>query len=89
MERGCSCLCHAGALPYGSMRQYRNSQIARRQPMVSTIIPLKDAVYMQVETFGRGQTPTDRAGQPAELAPPFVFLANTAGEPMLCVLLVL
>ena len=49
----------------------------------------KDAVYMQVETFGRGQTPTDRAGQPAELAPPFVFLANTAGVPMLWVLLVL
>ncbi len=31
-----------------------------------------------METFGRGQTPTDRAGQPAELAPPFVFLANNA-----------
>lgn len=25
-------------------------------------------------------TPIDRAGQPAELAPGFVFLANNAGE---------
>ena len=41
-----------------------------------------------METFGRGQTPTDRAGQPAELAPPYVFLANTAGVPMLWVPLV-
>ncbi|CAL5227012.1 g9903 [Coccomyxa viridis] len=42
-------------------------------PLIAESFPAE-----KVETFGRGQTPTDRAGQPAELAPPFVFLANTA-----------
>ena len=51
--------------------------------------PSNNALNMQVKTFGRGQTPTDRAGQPAELAPPFVFLANTAGVLMLCIPFVL
>ena len=89
MKLGCSCLHHAGLLPCGSLRQCRNSQNCKTTAHGVHNDSSKDAVYMQVETFGRGQTPTDRAGQPAELAPPFVFLANTAGVRMLWVLLVL
>lgn len=37
-------------------------------------------VALQVKDFGKGMTPIDRAGQPAELAPAFVFLANNAGD---------
>ena len=81
------CLCHAGSLSYRSLRQCRNSHNARWHLTVFTMRPLTMHFHMQVKTFGRGQTPSDRAGQPAELAPPFVFLANTAGVPMLWVLL--
>ncbi len=34
---------------------------------------------MQTKEFGKGMTPIDRAGQPAELAPGFVFLAVNSG----------
>ncbi len=33
---------------------------------------------MQVKDFGKGMTPINRAGQPRELAPAFVFLATNA-----------
>ena len=33
----------------------------------------------QVKDFGKGMTPINRAGQPRELAPTFVYLANNAG----------
>lgn len=36
-------------------------------------------MLLQVKDFGKGMTPINRAGQPAELAPSFVFLANNAG----------
>ena len=34
---------------------------------------------LQTKEFGKGMTPIDRAGQPAELAPGFVFLADNSG----------
>ncbi len=34
---------------------------------------------LQTKEFGKGMTPIDRAGQPAELAPGFVFLAVNSG----------
>lgn len=41
---------------------------------------LTEASRLQTKEFGKGMTPIDRAGQPAELAPGFVFLAVNAGE---------
>ncbi|KAK9919174.1 hypothetical protein WJX75_009866 [Coccomyxa subellipsoidea] len=43
-----------------------------------TPIPVESFTESMVKDFGKGMTPIDRAGQPAELAPAFVFLANNA-----------
>ena len=42
-------------------------------------MPERPNMLVQVNNFGKGMTPINRAGQPAELAPAFVFLANNAG----------
>jgi hypothetical protein len=41
--------------------------------------PLTGQLCMQVKDFGKGMTPINRAGQPRELAPTFVYLANNGG----------
>ncbi|EIE24937.1 oxidoreductase YhxC [Coccomyxa subellipsoidea C-169] len=43
-----------------------------------TPIPVESFTEDMVKNFGKGMTPINRAGQPAELAPAFVFLANNA-----------
>ncbi|BDA49372.1 Uncharacterized oxidoreductase YghA [Coccomyxa sp. Obi] len=43
-----------------------------------TPIPVASFTEDMVKDFGKGMTPINRAGQPAELAPSFVFLANNA-----------